>query len=296
MPPSARRRGLRRGGATCDALAAVQPAHLGDRSPLRLARRSLGALPGPERGRARQRLNGRSRPPNRVRARLAALTAERDARVLAEEAVDVTLPWDRRPRGARHPLSSLSDRVADVFVAMGYEVAEGPEAEPEWFNFDALNFGKTTRPGRCRTPSTWSRRPRHACCAPTPRRCRPGRCSSATCRSTSCAPAGRSAPTSSTRPTCRSSTSSRVLRSTRASRWRTCGARSTHSPRRCSAAKPRRPALRGRTSSRSPSRPPRSTCSASAAAVGRRPVRAVPDLRPRAGSSGAAAAWSTRGC
>src|SRR5674536_204424 len=68
------------------------------------------------------------------------LEVERDARVLVEEAVDVTLPWDRVPRGARHPLTTIQERIADVFVAMGYEVAEGPEVEHEWFNFDALNF------------------------------------------------------------------------------------------------------------------------------------------------------------
>jgi phenylalanyl-tRNA synthetase alpha chain len=62
--------------------------------------------------------------------------------VLREERVDVTLPWDRRPRGARHPISTLSERIADVFIGMGYEVAEGPELETEWFNFDALNFKK----------------------------------------------------------------------------------------------------------------------------------------------------------
>jgi phenylalanyl-tRNA synthetase alpha chain len=129
--------------ADLDALSRVKPAHLGDRSPLRLARRGIGALPGPERGEAGRRLNeALSVAQAAYDARLAALTAERDARVLAEEAVDVTLPWDRRPRGARHPLTSLSDRIADVFVAMGYEVAEGPEVEAEWFNFDALNFGK----------------------------------------------------------------------------------------------------------------------------------------------------------
>ncbi|MER6799480.1 phenylalanine--tRNA ligase subunit alpha, partial [Amycolatopsis mediterranei] len=75
-------------------------------------------------------------------ARRAELQVERDERVLREEAVDVTLPWDRVPRGARHPISTISERVADAFVAMGYEVAEGPELEAEWFNFDALNFGK----------------------------------------------------------------------------------------------------------------------------------------------------------
>ena len=129
--------------ADLEALSRAKPAHLGDRSPLRLARRGIGALPGPERGEAGRRLNeALSAAQTAYDARLAALTAERDARVLADETVDVTLPWDRRPRGARHPLTSLADRIADVFVAMGYEVAEGPEVESEWFNFDALNFGK----------------------------------------------------------------------------------------------------------------------------------------------------------
>jgi phenylalanyl-tRNA synthetase alpha chain len=70
------------------------------------------------------------------------LTAERDARVLAEERVDVTLPYDRVARGARHPITQISERIADVFTGMGWEVAEGPEVEAAWFNFDALNFGK----------------------------------------------------------------------------------------------------------------------------------------------------------
>jgi len=47
----------------------------------------------------------------------------------------------RRRLGARHPLEMISERVGDIFVAMGWEIAEGPEVESEWFNFDALNLG-----------------------------------------------------------------------------------------------------------------------------------------------------------
>ncbi|HWM56898.1 MAG TPA: phenylalanine--tRNA ligase subunit alpha [Pseudonocardia sp.] len=123
------------------ALAAVRPAHLGDRAPLLLARRGLGALPGPDRAEAGKRVNAaRERAQRAFDARRAELVAQRDERMLVEEAVDVTLPWDRVPRGARHPLSQLSERVSDVFVAMGWEVAEGPEVESSWLNFDALNF------------------------------------------------------------------------------------------------------------------------------------------------------------
>jgi len=125
------------------ALAAAKPAHLGDRAPLMLARRELGSLPGTERADAGKRVNAaRLEAQDAFDARRDELLAERDARVLAEEAVDVTLPWERTPRGARHPLTQISERIADVFVAMGYEVAEGPEVESSWLNFDALNFGK----------------------------------------------------------------------------------------------------------------------------------------------------------
>jgi phenylalanyl-tRNA synthetase alpha chain len=124
-------------------LAAVRPAHLGDRAPVLLARRELGSLPGPDRAEAGRRVNAaRQRVQEAFDARRAVLVEERDARVLAEEAVDVTLPWDRVPRGARHPITQIAERIADVFVAMGWEVAEGPEVESSWFNFDALNFGK----------------------------------------------------------------------------------------------------------------------------------------------------------
>ncbi len=126
---------------TLEELKAVRLAHAGDRSPLALANREIGALPPAAKADAGQRV-GAAR--GAVRAALeqrhAELEAERDARVLVEETVDVTLPWDRRSRGARHPLTTIVERIADVFVSLGYEVAEGPEVEAEWFNFDALNI------------------------------------------------------------------------------------------------------------------------------------------------------------
>jgi phenylalanyl-tRNA synthetase alpha chain len=129
--------------ADLSALAAVKPAHLGDRAPLLLARRELGSLPGPERADAGKRVNAaRQEAQAAFDERHAALVKERDQRVLVDEAVDVTLPWDRIPRGARHPLTQLAERIADVFVGMGWEVAEGPEVESAWLNFDALNFKK----------------------------------------------------------------------------------------------------------------------------------------------------------
>jgi len=124
-----------------DDLKAVRLAHAGDKSPLALANREIGALPPAAKAEVGKRMGAaRGAVKQAIEQREAQLAAERDARVLVEESVDVTVPTDRRLRGARHPLSTLMDRMAEVFIAMGYEIAEGPEAEAEWFNFDALNI------------------------------------------------------------------------------------------------------------------------------------------------------------
>jgi phenylalanyl-tRNA synthetase alpha chain len=124
-----------------DALKAARLAHSGDRAPITLANAEIGALPPAARAEAGKRVGAaRSAIREALGARQGELEAERDERVLVEEAVDVTLPWDRAPEGARHPVTIMSERLADVFVDMGYEVAEGPEVEAEWYNFDALNF------------------------------------------------------------------------------------------------------------------------------------------------------------
>jgi phenylalanyl-tRNA synthetase alpha chain len=129
--------------ADLHALASAKSAHLGDRSPVLSARREIGALPPKARAEAGKRVNEAMQSVQKAfDERRAELEADRDARVLAEERVDVTLPWDRVARGARHPVTQISERISDVFVGMGWEVAEGPEVETGWFNFDALNFGK----------------------------------------------------------------------------------------------------------------------------------------------------------
>jgi len=126
---------------TLDELKEARLAHAGDRSPLSLANRAIGTLAGSDKAVAGKLLGPvRGRLAAAIGARQAELEAERDERVLVDEAVDVTLPVERGLQGARHPLETLQERMCDVFVAMGWEVAEGPEVETEWHNFDALNF------------------------------------------------------------------------------------------------------------------------------------------------------------
>lgn len=128
--------------ADLDALKIARLAATGDRAPLTLANREIGALPPSAKAEAGKIVGqARSRIKQAIEARQVELERVRDEQVLVAESVDVTLPWDRNPRGARHPLSTIQERITDVFVAMGYEVAEGPEVEAEWLNFDALNLG-----------------------------------------------------------------------------------------------------------------------------------------------------------
>lgn len=140
--------------AVADALSAVAQAadlaelkearlaHAGDRSPLALANREIGALPPSAKAEAGKRVGqARQQVRTALEQRQAILETERDARVLVEESVDVTRQYDRDPVGARHPLTTIQERMADIFVAMGYDVVDGPEVETEWHNFDALNLG-----------------------------------------------------------------------------------------------------------------------------------------------------------
>ncbi|WP_030016136.1 phenylalanine--tRNA ligase subunit alpha [Curtobacterium sp. S6] len=100
-------------------------------------KKEIGQLLGQTRGRITQALEAR----NEV------LEAEHAERILVEEAVDVTSSEGRRGIGGRHPVSTLQERAADIFVSMGWEVEDGPEVESEWFNFDSLNF-KPDHPAR----------------------------------------------------------------------------------------------------------------------------------------------------
>jgi phenylalanyl-tRNA synthetase alpha chain len=114
---------------------------LGRKSPLSSVQRSLGTLSEDDRRHVGRRTNEvwealRSA----VATRRAELDAEREARLLERDRIDVTLPG-RRPRsGSLHPLTIVQHEIVDIFTRMGYQVVEGPEVETEWYNFDALNF------------------------------------------------------------------------------------------------------------------------------------------------------------
>ena len=126
---------------TLAALKEARSAYTGDTSELVLANRAIGKLPKADKPKAGKLLGGaRARIAKALSERQAELEALAEAHMLRTEAVDVTLPTDRSPEGARHPIDLLIDEVSDFFVAMGWQIAEGPEVEHEWYDFDALNF------------------------------------------------------------------------------------------------------------------------------------------------------------
>ena len=119
----------------------VKIAHVGDRSPIARANQSLGQVAIEERAAAGKLIGtARANINQAFDDRERELSRERDAKALLQERVDVTLPTVRKHRGALHPLTSLRFEIEDLFLGLGYQVAEGPELESGWLNFDALNI------------------------------------------------------------------------------------------------------------------------------------------------------------
>jgi phenylalanyl-tRNA synthetase alpha chain len=123
------------------ALEEIRLAALGKKGEISLKMRELGQMTPEERqttGAALNRL--KDELDAALRARKAALAdAALEAR-LATEWLDVTLPARPRPRGTIHPVSQVMDEVTAIFADMGFAVAEGPQVESDWYNFDALNI------------------------------------------------------------------------------------------------------------------------------------------------------------
>lgn len=127
--------------ADSGALKAARIAHTGEASPLAKLNALMRQVPPDQKATAGKLIGGaRGRVNEAFAAREAEVLAAEEELQLAAEAVDVTAVPSRWRKGARHPLSLLMEQMSDVFVGMGWEVAEGPELEHEWFNFDALNM------------------------------------------------------------------------------------------------------------------------------------------------------------
>ncbi|QNN70168.1 phenylalanine--tRNA ligase subunit alpha [Thermomonas carbonis] len=124
-----------------DALEALRVGLLGKSGSITTQLKSLGALPGEQRKAAGEAINrARDAIGEALFARKIALDdAALDAR-LAGESIDVTLPGRDAARGGVHPVSRTLERITEIFGRLGYELADGPEIEDDFHNFEALNF------------------------------------------------------------------------------------------------------------------------------------------------------------
>jgi phenylalanyl-tRNA synthetase alpha chain len=137
-----RRRALDAVGAAAslDELDAVEADSVGRDSELAAFRRSLGTLPQDERPEAGRLINEVAKEiQGAVEARRGALAVAARAERIAAEGIDVTVDYEILSTGGLHLIQQVIDEVSDIFVGLGYHVAEGPEAELAWYNFDALN-------------------------------------------------------------------------------------------------------------------------------------------------------------
>jgi phenylalanyl-tRNA synthetase alpha chain len=122
----------------------VESETVGRNSPLGEARRQLGQIPAEERPAAGARVNeAQARLSSLITERRLALERQEADRLLETDGVDVSLEALTLPEGTRHLIQSTIDEVCQIFIGLGYQVAEGPEAELAWYNFDALNTPPT---------------------------------------------------------------------------------------------------------------------------------------------------------
>ena len=114
---------------------------LGKKGELTAVLRGMGALSAEERPVIGQLANDvRAEIENAITARVAEQKEKELAARLAAEKLDVTMPGSRVRMGHQHPLTRVQREIEDIFIGMGFQIAEGPEVEYDYYNFQALNI------------------------------------------------------------------------------------------------------------------------------------------------------------
>ncbi len=127
--------------ADLDGLKQIKIDYIGDKSPLAKANQALASVDAVSRANFGKLIgSARAQVSQEFEKKSAELANLRDSQVLLTERVDVTLPGRRTLKGGLHPLTILTNEISDLFIGLGNKVAEGPELESEWLNFDALNI------------------------------------------------------------------------------------------------------------------------------------------------------------
>ncbi|MCE1226781.1 MAG: phenylalanine--tRNA ligase subunit alpha [Geobacteraceae bacterium] len=119
----------------------VRVRYLGRKGELTGLMKGLGALSADERPKVGQLVNAvKDEVEALIEQTMSQAREEATAKRLATERIDVTLPGRGRRQGSKHPITLVVEEVSEIFAGLGFSVAEGPEIEHDWYNFEALNF------------------------------------------------------------------------------------------------------------------------------------------------------------
>jgi phenylalanyl-tRNA synthetase alpha chain len=131
------------GASSEEEIQEVRVKYLGKKGALTLIKKGLGSLSPEERPVVGQSVNIISnRLMEKIDSALSALRNSRKEESLQKERIDVTLPGRRRPTGSKHPITLVTEEITEIFAGLGFQVAEGPEIELDYYNFETLNFPK----------------------------------------------------------------------------------------------------------------------------------------------------------
>jgi phenylalanyl-tRNA synthetase alpha chain len=126
-----------------EALQELRVRYLGKKGLLTAIMKGLGDVPATERPSLGQAANNvKDSIEEKLKTKLAIIRDEKKSEKLRKERIDVTLPGRRRPIGTKHPITLVTEEITEIFAGLGFQVAEGPEIELDYYNFEALNIPK----------------------------------------------------------------------------------------------------------------------------------------------------------
>lgn len=132
-----------RAAADLKELENIRVAYLGKKGPITEILRGMGKLSKEERPKVGQLANDvRGAITEQLEIKQKRLEEEQIEQRLAEETIDVTLPGRPVKRGNPHPLTAVIEEIEDLFLGMGFSIAEGPQVETDYYNFEAMNIPK----------------------------------------------------------------------------------------------------------------------------------------------------------
>lgn len=135
--------GILKNAADLDTLENIRIKYLGKKGELTSVLKGMGKLSKEERPKIGALANEiRSKLEAELEEKKSAISAKLEEAKLKAEVIDVTMPGKQQPEGNLHPLTKVLNEIKDIFIGMGFQIADGPEVEYDYYNFEALNIPK----------------------------------------------------------------------------------------------------------------------------------------------------------